>query len=87
MNRYSGQCDFFLHLGNVNYYTTSTNEASDDIYDLDAADYYYRVQVSIESVNYGTSEWSDELIVLTRPMDDSDTNQELEDLKTLIVRY
>ena len=48
--------------------------------------HYHRVQVSIESVDYGTSEWSDELIVLTREMDDSDTNQELEDLKSLIVR-
>jgi hypothetical protein len=47
--------------------------------------YYYRVQVSIESIDYGTSEWSDELIVLTREMEDG-TNQELEDLKTLIVR-
>ena len=79
---------FFLHLGTTYYYTTNTNFASDDVYDMDASPpgHYHRVQVSIESVDYGTSEWSDELIVLTREMDDSDTNQELEDLKTLIVR-
>ena len=79
----------FLYLGNTNQYTTNTNFASDDVYEMDASIpdyYYYRVQVSIESVDYGTSEWSDELIFLTREMDASDTNQELEDLKTLIVR-
>ena len=82
----------FLHLGNTNYYTTNTNFASDDVYVMDASDYYYyRVQVSIESVDHGTSEWSDELIVLTREMEEnfpwySGTNQELEDLKVLIVR-
>ena len=85
-------CYFFLHLGNTNYYTTNTNFASDDVYVMDASNYYYyRVQVSIESVDHGTSEWSDELIVLTREMEEnfpwySGTNQELEDLKVLIVR-
>ena len=81
----------FFDLGNTWwYFTTNTNFASDeyDIYYIDAPDYYYRVQVSIESVDYGTSEWSDELIVLTRSMlQDSVTDQELEDLKVLIVRY
>ena len=78
----------FLYLGNTNQYTTNTNFASDDVYEMDASIpdyYYYRVQVSIESIDYGTSEWSDELIVLTREMEDG-TNQELEDLKDLIVR-
>ena len=85
---------FFLHLGMTNHYNTNTNFASDDVYEMDASIpdyYYYRVQVSIESVDYGTSEWSDALIVLTREMEEnfpwySGTNQELEDLKTLIVR-
>ena len=79
-----------MHLGSSWNFTTNTNFASDeyDIYYIDAPDYYYRVQVSIESVDYGTSEWSDELIVLTRSMlQDSVTDQELEDLKVLIVRY
>ena len=87
-------CYFFWYLGTTNYYTTNTNFASDDVYEMNASIpdyYYYRVQVSIESVDYGTSEWSDELIVLTREMEEnfpwySGTNQELEDLKTLIVR-
>ena len=86
-------CYFFLHLGSSWNFTTNTNFASDeyDIYGMDAPGFYYRVQVSIESVDYGTSEWSDELIVLTREMEEnfpwySGTNQELEDLKVLIVR-
>ena len=55
---------------------------------MEANNIIHRVQVSIESVDYGTSEWSDELIVLTRSMlSNSDTDQELEDLKVLIVRY
>ena len=55
---------------------------------MDAPDFYYRVQVSIESVDYGTSEWSDELIVLTREIAyNKNTTPELEALKVLIVRY
>ena len=79
-----------MHLGSSWNFTTNTNFASDeyDIYYIDAPDYYYRVQVSIESVDYGTSEWSDELIVLTRAMAyNKYTNPELDDLKDLIVRY
>ena len=84
----------FFDLGNTWwYFTTNTNFASDE-YDnwpdwfMEADNIIHRVQVSIESVDYGTSEWSDELIVLTRAMAyNKYTNPELDDLKDLIVRY
>ena len=78
----------FFYLGTWWYFTTNTNFASDeyDNFYMEANNIIHRVQVSIESVDYGTSEWSDELIVLTRSMlSNSDT--EFEDLKVLIVRY